>query len=79
MSVSIQQDTPTSFHPGGGKERGCLPNLAFASCSQIMTNNDQQQLYENTAMVLSWLQCKVAGNMAVQIIGGVLVGLANCL
>ena len=38
MSVSIQQEMPTSFHPGGNTKRDCLPIGHFISCSQIITN-----------------------------------------
>jgi hypothetical protein len=49
----------------------------FVSCTQIMTNKDQQHLYKNTTTLLCWLARPVTGDLSIRIIGGLLVSLSD--
>jgi hypothetical protein len=70
----LQLQGPT-FFLHGGKETGKCDFLigCVISCSPIMTTNDQQQLYDNTTLVVEWISSSLPNHVAICVITGILV------
>jgi hypothetical protein len=70
----LQLQGPTFFLHGGKEAEKCDFLIGCViSCSPIMTTNDQQQLYDNTTLVMEWISSSLPNHVAIRVITGILV------